>query len=95
MLEVLAVTLLKDPSDFDPQQGTIFDLGFYVGSSAPKWLASLASSIDLFTIWSMLLMATGLSAASRKLSWAKGLTAVLAPYLVWVVLKVGWAAFRG
>jgi hypothetical protein len=94
-LELLAVMLLKDPADFDPQQGTIFDLGFYVASSAPKWLASLAGSIDLFTIWAMLLTATGLSAASRRLSWGKGLTAAMVPWLVWVVLKVGWAAIRG
>jgi hypothetical protein len=93
--ELMLVMLLKDPADFDAQQGTIFDLGFYLASATPKWLMSLASSLDLFSIWIMLLMATGLRAASRKLSFAQAFTAVVVPWLVWVLLKTGWAAFRG
>ncbi len=94
-LEVLLVMMLKPAEDFDPNQGTIFDLSFYLGTSAPKWLHSLGGSLDLFSIWVMLLIATALSAASRKLSWAQGFASVLTPWLLYVLIKVGIAALRG
>lgn len=93
--EVMLVMLMRDPSDFDPQQGTVFDLSFYLASTSAKWLMSLASSLDLFSIWVMLLMATGLRAAARKLSFGQALTAVVVPWLVYVLGKAGIAALRG
>ncbi len=99
---VIAVALsilvmhLKDPDDFDLQD----PLGAHLGAlldpqAAPKWLVSLASSLDLFTIWTILLLATGLSVAAKKLSWGKSLAGVVAPWFVWVALKAGWKAIFG
>ena len=92
----ILVMFLKNPEDFNLQD----PLGAHLGSlldpeAAPKWLAALASSFDLFTLWTMLLLATGLSVAARKLSWGKSLAGVVAPWVVWVAVKVGWRAIFG
>jgi hypothetical protein len=94
-LASLVVMLLKAPDDFDPQRAAIFNIGYYLDPSTAKWLMALASSIDIFTIWVILLMATGLRVASRKLSWAQAVAGVALPWVLVVIIKVGWAALRG
>ncbi len=92
----ILVMFLKNPEDFNLQD----PLGAHLGSlldpeTAPKWLAALASSFDLFSLWTMLLLATGLCVAARKLSWGKSLAGVVAPWVVWVGVKVDWRAIFG
>ncbi|MGD0199618.1 MAG: Yip1 family protein [Bryobacteraceae bacterium] len=94
-LASLAVMLLKAPEDFDPQRPTVFNIGYYLDPSTAKWLMALASSIDVFTIWVILLMATGLRVASRKLSFAQSVAGVALPWVLVVIIKIGWAALRG
>ncbi len=94
-IEAAIVMMLKSPEDFNPQHMTGFDVGYYLPETTAKWLAAVASSIDLFSIWIILLTAAGLRVASRKLSFGKALAGVLLPWAVWVLLKVGWAAIRG
>ncbi len=79
---------LKDPEDFDLQNPTAFNIGAYLDpETTPKWLVSVASSVDLFSIWVLLLLAAGLSAAGRRLNFSKALAAVAGLWVVWVVLK--------
>ena len=61
--------------------------------TSPKFVYSLASSLDLFTIWILLLVATGLKAAAgKKLSFGGALFAVMLP---WAVIILGKAALAG
>jgi hypothetical protein len=90
----LAVMLLKNPSEFDINNPVGFNVGFYLPEGTSKWLVSLASSIDLFSIWVILLIATGMSVLARK-PWGTALGGVLMPWAVYVILKVGWAALFG
>lgn len=84
----ILMMFLKQPEDFDLENPTAFNIGAYLDPQAtPKWLFSVASSVDLFSIWVILLLALGLASATRRLSYAKALTAVVALWLVWVVLK--------
>jgi hypothetical protein len=86
------VMFLKDPTDFDLKNPAGYDLGFYLDPHAvPAWLVSLGSSIDVFSFWVILLMATGMAAVTRK-RWTTALTGVLIPWGVFVLLKVGWTA---
>jgi len=79
---------LKAPEDFDLENPTAFNIGAYLDPQAtPKWLVSVASSIDLFSIWVILLLALGLSAAARKLNYSRALAAVVGLWVVWVMLK--------
>ncbi|MFQ5928027.1 MAG: hypothetical protein ACE5MH_11415, partial [Terriglobia bacterium] len=59
-------------------------------STTPAWLVSLGSSLDLFSVWSLLLLATGFSVAARKISWSKACTWVVVTWVVWLVVKTGW-----
>ncbi|MGA2325909.1 MAG: YIP1 family protein [Bryobacteraceae bacterium] len=61
-------------------------------ASTSKALYSLASSLDLLSFWRVFLLGLGLSKITPKMSLAKGLTLVILPWAVYVLLKVGWAA---
>jgi hypothetical protein len=92
----LAVLFLKDPDQFDLQNPTLSNIGAFLDPlTTPKWLFSLAASVDVFTLWILALLATGLSAAARKISWSTSFTWVMATWLVYVLLKAGWAAMFG
>ena len=92
----LAVMLLKNPEEFDLQYPTLTNIGaFLEPASTPKWLMSLGTSIDVFTLWVLALLATGLSVASRKISWSTSFATVLGTWGVYVLVKMGWAAMFG
>ncbi len=89
------VMFLKDPMDFDLKNPAGYNLGFYLDPhTVPAWLVSLGGSIDVFSFWIILLLATGMAAVTRK-RWSTALTGVLIPWGVYVVLKVALAAVFG
>jgi hypothetical protein len=91
----LAVMFLKDPTDFDLKNPAGYNLGFYVDPhSVPAWLHSLFTSIDVFTIWVVLLLAAGMAAVTRK-PFKSALTGVLIPWAVVVLIGMAWAAIFG
>lgn len=94
---VLSIVMLfvKNPDEFDVQHPLAFNLGAFLPEGSSKALLAFASSIDLFTLWTIALIAIGLSTAARKLTFRKALAGVLIPWAVVVLIKVGWAAFRG
>jgi len=86
----IAVMFLKNPNDFDLQNPTMFNLGAFMDpDKSSKFLFSVAGSMDLFVIWTILLIATGLRAAAGKkqLSFGGALFAVVLPWAVVVLLK--------
>jgi hypothetical protein len=88
---LIAVFALKGDWNLDPGKVLQANLGILVPSTAPKWLTALATSLDFFSIWTMALLAAGYGVLSRrKLSGA--LAGVMAPWLIYVVLKVGFTA---
>jgi len=88
-----AVMMLKDPDQFDLQNATPSNIGAFLdATTTSKWLYSLASSFDVFTLWTLALMATGLSVAARKISWSTAITWVVGVWALWVLVKVGLAA---
>jgi len=85
---IMVVMLLKDPAEFSLQNALPVHLGAFLNQQATaKWLYTLASSINLFTIWVMLLMALGLSVASKRLTFGKSLALVVLPWAVFVLLS--------
>ena len=94
-LAAIAVVFLKSPEDFDLENPTALNLAAFLDPQASKWVASLASSVDLFAIWTAILIAVGITAAVTRTSFGKALAAVITPWIVWIVLKVGWAAIIG
>lgn len=84
------VLFLKDPADFDLQNPLVSNIGAFLDpNTVPRWLMSLAGGVDVFVIWSLVLLATGYAAAARKLSWSKAFTWVVATWILFLVLRSG------
>lgn len=64
---------------------------FLVDVKEQPVLFSLLASLDVFTIWTLLLYVFGFSAMSR-LSWAKSAAIVFTVWIAFVLVKVGFAA---
>jgi Yip1 domain len=89
----IVVIFLKPPEAVDLNNLVASNLGALVSGDSPKWLQALGTSLDIFTFWTMFLMALGFSAANpKKLPFGKALGFVLAAWAVFVAIKVGWAA---
>jgi uncharacterized membrane protein len=85
----IVVLYLKNPDEVNVQNALAFNPGAFMDpATSSKFLYSLASSLDLFSFWTILLMATGLKAAAgKKLSFASAVFAVVLPWAVWVLGK--------
>jgi hypothetical protein len=90
----IVVVFLKNPDEFNVQNPLGFNPGAYMDPlTTNKFVHSLATSLDLFVIWIVLLLALGIKAAAgKKLSFAGALCAVAIP---WVVVVFGKAAVSG
>jgi hypothetical protein len=66
--------------------------GAFLSDDAARWLTALLSSLDIFTIWTVVLLAIGFGVAdTKKLSFSKAFTVVLLIWLFGVACKVGIA----
>jgi hypothetical protein len=89
----ILVLFLKDPSTVDLQNLVASNPGAALSSDAPKWLAALLSSIDIFAIWNMVLIGIGFSATNpKKLSFGKAFGTAVALWSFYVILKVALTA---
>jgi hypothetical protein len=89
----IIIVALKRAGEVDPQRLAATSLGFFLGPDAPKWQVALGSSIDLMWIWTLALLAIGYTAANpRKIQTGSAYTIVFGMWILWVVLKVGFAA---
>jgi hypothetical protein len=88
----LAVLSLKGDWNIDPNQAVQANLGLLLDkSTAAKPLWALFTSIDIFVLWMVFLLAVGFGVASRKAT-GSALWGVAIPWLMIVLCKVGWAA---
>ena len=88
----MVVLYLKDPEEFNLQNPLMFNVGAYLSPDTPAALRALGSSIDLFSLWIIVLLAIGVSAAARKISAGKAFTAIACSWALFVCAKVGLAA---
>ena len=91
---IIATVVMIARGSVDPtQMATIVksNPAFLVDMKEQPLLFALLSSIDIFTIWTIVLLIFGFSAVSR-LSRAKTAAIVIALWVVMLVIKVGFAA---
>ena len=83
----IVVMQMKNLADFDLNNPLMFNPGAFMDpKTSSKFLYSLASSLDLFSLWIMLLIAIGLKAAAgKKLSFGGAFFAVFLPWGVFVL----------
>jgi hypothetical protein len=91
---LILLVYLKPPEEFNIQVSPFSPAAYMNRLENPKWLMSLAGSLDLFTIWVIILLALGFSVAARKLSFSKSLTAIAIPWLIWVVGMMALQSFQ-
>jgi hypothetical protein len=90
---LLLVLFLKERGDVTPENMLVSSAAGFLSDDAPRWLASIASSFELFWFWTMFLLAVGFAAINpRKLSTGKALGIIVGVWLVWVLIKAGLAA---
>jgi hypothetical protein len=90
----IAVMFLKNPDDFNMQNPLVFNPGAFMDqATSSKFLYSVASSLDLFRIWTMVLIGIGLKVAGgKKISMGGAMTAVFLP---WAIFTLCAAALAG
>jgi hypothetical protein len=88
----LLVLFLKPYGTIDPDNPVVTNLGALLPDESAKWLVTLCKSLDIFTIWLLILIAIGFSAVNpKKLKGAKSFIIALSVWAVFVVFRVGWA----
>lgn len=89
----ILVLFLRSPETIDIEHLIASNLGAAVSDESPKWLMTLATSIDIFTFWTIGLMAIGYSAANpKKISVGKAFAYVLLVWVAYVFVHTGWVA---
>ncbi len=89
----IIVLFLKSPETVDLEHLVASNLGAAVSDESPKWLMTLASSVDLFTFWTIALMAIGFSAANpKKIKVGSAAAYIVLLWAVYVLVKAGWTA---
>jgi hypothetical protein len=92
LLSVL-ILFLKDVSTVDIQNIVASNPGALMPDDASKWLTALLSSIDIFAIWNMILLAIGFSATNpKKLKFGSAFVTVLVIWIFYTAAKVGLIA---
>ena len=85
--------LLKSRGEVDPERLLASNVAVLLPGDAPRWQVALGSSLDIFWIWTLILLGVGFAAANpKKVSTGKGIGIVFAIWAVWLLVKVGWAA---
>jgi len=91
LLAIVALFAGLAPDSFLLQNPVGTNVGYYLSTDAPKWLATLCQHIDIFEIWSVILTALGVSIVA-KISRGKAAAAVVGWWLIFVLVGVGFAA---
>jgi hypothetical protein len=92
LLSIL-ILFLKDPSTVDLQNIVASNPGAFLPDNSPKWLVALLGSIDIFSIWTLFLLAIGFSATNpKKLAVGKAFALAAIGWLVFILIKVGLTA---
>jgi hypothetical protein len=88
----LLVLFLKPPGTIDPENPLATNLGALLPEESAKWLVALCKSFDIFTFWTLVLIAIGFAAVNpKKLKGAKSFTIAFGVWAAYVVCRVGWA----
>ncbi|OLB36338.1 MAG: hypothetical protein AUH11_11400 [Acidobacteria bacterium 13_2_20CM_57_17] len=88
----ILVLYLKPYGTADLENPVAANLAALLPDESAKWLVALCKSFDLFTFWTLILLAIGFAAVNpKKLKGAKSFTIAFSVWVVYVVCRVGWA----
>ncbi len=88
----LLVLFLKPFGTVDVENPVASNLAAFLSDDATKWLVALCKSIDIFSIWMLMLIAIGFAAVNpRKLKDAKPFVIAFSVWGAFVVVRTLWA----
>ncbi len=92
----IVVLFLKSPDQFNLTNPLAFNPGAFMDpATTSKFVYTIATALDVFAIWGLILTAIGLSVASKRLSFGAALTAVVIPFAVLVLFGATMANMFG
>jgi hypothetical protein len=88
----ILVLYLKPLGTVDLENPVATNLAAILPDDAAKWLVAWLKSIDIFTFWTLILLAIGFAATNpKKLKGTKAFTIAFSVWAAYVVCRVGWA----
>ncbi len=88
----LLVIYLKAPGTLDLENPVATNLAAVLPDESAKWLVALCKSIDVFTIWTLILLAIGFAVTNpKKLRGGKSYAIAFGVWAVFVLCRVGIA----
>lgn len=88
----ILILYLKPYGTADLDNPLAANVAAFLPEESAKWLVALCKSFDLFTFWTLILLAIGFTAVNpKKLKGSKSFTIAFSVWAVFVVLRVGWA----
>jgi len=88
---LILILYLRAPGTVDLQNPVATNIGVFLPESTPKALASLGQSIDIFSIWILLLISIGFTAINPRKLKGKSLSIAIAVWAAYVAVKMGFA----
>ncbi|SRR6266852_2204657 len=88
----ILILYLKPYGTADLDNPLAANIAAFLPDESAKWLVALCKSIDLFSLWTLILLAVGFAAVNpKKLRGSKSYTIAFGVWAAFVVLRVGWA----
>ena len=87
----ILILYLKAPGTVDLENPVATNVGYFLPESTPKALESLGKSIDIFSVWILLLISIGFTAVNAKKLAGKSLSIAISVWAVYVACKMGLA----
>lgn len=89
---LLLVIFLKEPGTLDLENPLASNLAAVLPDDSAKWLVALCKSFDVFTFWTLILIAIGFAATSpKRLKGSKSYVIAFSLWAAYTVLRTGWA----
>jgi len=88
----ILILYLKSYGTIDLENPVATNVAAILPDDSAKWLVALSKSFDVFTFWTLILLAIGFAAVSpKKLKGSKTYTIAFGVWAAFVVLRVCWA----
>jgi hypothetical protein len=85
------ILYLKPPGTVDLENPVATNVGAFLPESTPKAILSFGRSLDIFSIWTLLLISMGFAAVNPKKLKGKALSIAIAVWAIYVACKMGGA----
>jgi hypothetical protein len=94
LLGIVTIYAGVDPDSYNIKNYVGTNIGYYLPLDMPKWLIALGTSLDVFTIWLLVLLTIGCSIIG-KISRGKAAGAVVGWWVIAVLFGMVAAGFGG